>query len=138
VTPFHPLDAGQMTPSHDADPEPRRDAAHPDDPTATDTWLATTPNLRFRDAMTHIMHACDQALADARLTTTRDLDGPLHDLVSDLRREKAAAVRCRALFERHVDAAVAEMRALAQTTDDAYMLKIAAALETDAYDELAR
>jgi len=30
------------------------------------------------------------------------------------------------------------MRDLAQTTDDAYMLKIAAALETDAYDELAR
>ncbi len=42
--------------------------------------------------MTHIVHACDQALADARLTTTRDLDGPLHSLVTDLRREKAAAL----------------------------------------------
>jgi len=32
---------------------------------------------------------------------------------------------------------VAEMRALSQATDDAYMRKIADALETNAYQELA-
>ncbi len=76
-------------------------------------------------------------LADARLTTTRELDGPLHSLVTDLRREKAAALACCAIFENHLDAAVAEMHDLAQATDDAYMRKIADALETDAYQELA-
>jgi len=44
---------------------------------------------------------------------------------------------CRAIFESHLAAAVAEMRGLAQATDDAYMRKIADALETDAYQELA-
>ncbi len=87
--------------------------------------------------MTHIVHACEHALADARLTATRDLDGPLQRLVADLRREKAAALACRAIFESHLAAAVAEMRGLSQATDDAYMRKIADALETDAYQELA-
>ena len=113
-----------------------RDATHPDDPTATDAWLATGPCVQFSDAMTHIGHACDQALADARLITTRDLDGPLHGLVTDLHREKAAAVACRAIFESHLAAAVGEMRALSQATDDMYMRKIADALETNAYHEL--
>jgi len=126
-----------MIPAHDAKTTPLRGAAHPDDGTATDAWLATSPCLPFSDAMTTIAHACDQALADARLTTTRDLDGPLQSLVTDLRREKAAALACRAIFESHLAAAVAEMRGLAQATDDAYMRKIADALETDAYQELA-
>ncbi len=126
-----------MIPAHDAKTTPLRGAAHPDDGTATDVWLATSPCLPFSDAMTTIAHACDQALADARLTTTRDLDGPLQSLVTDLRREKAAALACRAIFESHLAAAVAEMRGLAQATDDAYMRKIADALETDAYQELA-
>ncbi len=112
-------------------------ATHPDDGTATDAWLATRPCVPFSDAMTHIVHACEQALADARLTATRDLDGPLQRLVADLRREKAAAVACRAIFESHLAAAVADMRGLSQATDDAYMRKIADALETDAYQELA-
>ncbi len=126
-----------MTPNPAASPPPLRDAGHPDDQTATAAWLATGPGVRFRDAMTTIVHACDQALADARLTTTRDLDGPLHSLVADLRREKAAALACRAIFESHLAAAAAEMRGLAQATDDAYMRKIADALESDAYQELA-
>ena len=126
-----------MIPAHDAKTTPLRGAAHPDDGTATDAWLATRPCLPFSDAMTTIAHACDQALADARLTTTRELDGPLHSLVTDLRREKAAALACRAIFESHLAAAVAEMRGLSQATDDAYMRKIADALETDAYQELA-
>lgn len=125
-----------MTPDHDATTPPLRDAGHPDDQTATAAWLATGHGVRFRDAMTHIVHACDQALMDARLTTTRDLDGPLQSLVTDLRREKAAAVACRAIFESHLAAAVADMRGLAQATDDAYMRKIADSLETDAYQEL--
>ncbi len=125
-----------MTPNHATTP-PLRDATHPDDGNATDAWLATRPCLPFSDAMTRIVHACDQALADARLTTTRDLDGPLHHFVADLRREKAAALACRAIFENHLIAAVAEMRGLAQATDDAYMRKIADALESDAYQELA-
>jgi len=126
-----------MIPAHDAKTTPLRGAAHPDDGTATDAWLATRPCVPFSDAMTTIAHACDQALADARLTTTRELDGPLHSLVTDLRREKAAALACRAIFESHLAAAVAEMRGLSQATDDAYMRKIADALETDAYQELA-
>jgi len=126
-----------MIPAHDAKTTPLRGAAHPDDGTATDAWLATRPCLPFSDAMTTIAHACDQALADARLTTTRDLDGPLQSLVTDLRCEKAAALACRAIFENHLAAAVAEMHDLAQATDDAYMRKIADALETDAYQELA-
>ncbi len=126
-----------MIPAHDAKKTPLRGAAHPDDGTATDAWLATRPCVPFSDAMTTIAHACDQALADARLTTTRELDGPLHSLVTDLRREKAAALACRAIFESHLAAAVAEMRGLSQATDDAYMRKIADALETDAYQELA-
>ncbi len=126
-----------MTPDQDADPTLIRDAAHPDDATATDAVLVTSHGLRFRDAMTHIVQACDQALADPRLIATRDLDGPLRHLVTDLRREKAAAVRCRAIFEGHVAAAVAEMRDEAQAAGDAYMLTIAAALEADAYQELA-
>ncbi len=126
-----------MIPAHDAKTTPLRGAAHPDDGTATDAWLATRPCLPFSDAMSTIAHACDQALADARLTTTRELDGPLHSLVTDLRREKAAALACCAIFENHLDAAVAEMHDLAQATDDAYMRKIADALETDAYQELA-
>jgi len=125
-----------MIPEHTTMP-PLRDAGHPDDGTATAAWLATRPCLPFSDAMTTIVHACDQALADARLTATRDLDGPLQSLVTDLRREKAAALACRAIFENHLAAAVAEMRGLAQITDDAYMRKIADALETDAYQELA-
>jgi len=125
-----------MTPNPAAPPPPLRDAGHPDDQTATAAWLATGPGVRFRDAMTTIVQACDQALADARLTMTRDLDGPLHSLVADLRREKAAALACRAIFENHL-AAAAEMRGLAQATDDAYMRKIADALESDAYQELA-
>ena len=126
-----------MTPNHDAPWPPLRDAGHPDDQTATAAWLATGHGVRFRDAMTTIVYACDQALADARLTTTRDLDGPLHSLVADLRCEKAAALACRAIFENHLAAAVAEMYDLAQITDDAYMRKIADALESDAYQELA-
>jgi len=126
-----------MTLDHDADPTLIRDATHPDDATVTDAWLVTSHGLRFRDAMTHIVQACDQALADPRLITTKDLDGPLHSLVTDLRREKAAAIHCRAIFEDHVAAAVAEMRDEAQATGDAYMLTIAAALEADAYQELA-
>jgi hypothetical protein len=126
-----------MIPAHDAKTTPLRGAAHPDDGTATDAWLATRPCVPFSDAMTTIAHACDQALADARLTTTRELDGPLHSLVTDLRREKAAALACRAIFESNLAAAVAEMRGLSQATDDAYMRKIADALETDAYQELA-
>jgi len=126
-----------MIPAHDAKTTPLRGAAHPDDGTATDAWLATRPCLPFSDAMSTIAHACDQALADARLTTTRELDGPLHSLDTDLRREKAAALACCAIFENHLDAAVAEMHDLAQATDDAYMRKIADALETDAYQELA-
>ncbi len=125
-----------MIPAHNAKTTPLRGAAHPDDGTATDAWLATRPCLPFSDAMTTIAHACDQALADARLTTTRELDGPLQSLVADLRREKAA-LACRAIFESHLAAAVAEMRGLGQATDDAYMRKIADALETDAYQELA-
>ncbi len=125
-----------MTPDHATTP-PLRDATHPDDGTATDAWLATRPCLPFSDAMTRIVHACDHALADARLTVTRDLDGPLQRLVTDLRREKAAALACRAIFENHLAAAVAEMHDLAQIADDAYMRKIADALETDAYQELA-
>ncbi len=124
------------TPSQDADPTLIRDAAHPNEPTATDAVLVTSHGLRFRDAMTHIVQACDQALADPRLITTRDLDGPLRHLVDDLRREKAAAVRCRAIVEGHVAAAVAEMRDEAQDTGDGYMLTIATALETDGYHEL--
>jgi len=126
-----------MIPAHDAKTTPLRGAAHPDDGTATDAWLATRPCVPFSDAMTTIAHACDQALADARLTTTRELDGPLHSLVTDLRREKAAALACRAIFESNLATAVAEMRGLSQATDDAYMRKIADALETDAYQELA-
>ncbi len=126
-----------MIPAHDAKTTPLRGAAHPDDGTATDAWLATRPCSPFSDAMSTIAHACDQALADARLTTTRELDGPLHSLVTDLRREKAAALACCAIFENHLNAAVAEMHDLAQATDDAYMRKIADALETDAYQELA-
>jgi len=126
-----------MIPAHDAKTTPLRGAAHPDDGTATDAWLATRPCLPFSDAMTTIAHACDQALADARLTTTRELDGPLQRLVADLRREKAATLACCAIFESHLAAAVAEMRGLAQATNDAYLRKIAAALETDAYQELA-
>jgi len=126
-----------MRPDHDAMTPPRRDATHPDERTATDAWLVTGHGLRFRDAMTTIVQDCEQALADARLTTTRDLDGPLQSLVTGLRREKAAALACRAIFESHLAAAVAEMRGLAQATDDAYMRKIADALETDAYQELA-
>ncbi len=126
-----------MTPNPAATPPPLRDAGHPDDGTATDAWLATRPCLPFSDAMTTIVHACDQSLADARLTTTRDLDGPLQRLVADLRREKVAALACRAIFENHLTAAVAEMRGLSQATDDAYMRKIADALETDAYQDLA-
>ncbi len=126
-----------MTSDQDADPTLIRDAAHPDDATATDAWLVTSHGLRFRDAMTHIVQACDQALADPRLIATKDLDGPLQRLVADLRREKAAAFHCRAIFEGHVAAAVAEMRSVAQATSDGYMLTIAAALETDAYQELA-
>ncbi len=126
-----------MIPAYDAKTTPLRGAAHPDDGTATDAWLATRPCLPFSDAMSTIAHVCDQALADARLTTTRELDGPLHSLVTDLRREKAAALACCAIFENHLDAAVAEMHDLAQATDDAYMRKIADALETDAYQELA-
>jgi len=121
---------------HDATTPPLRDATHPDERNATDAWLVTGHGLRFRDAMTHIVHACDQALADARLTTTRDLDGPLQSLVADLRREKAAALACRAIFESLLAAAVADMRGVAQATDDAYMRKVADALETDAYQEL--
>ncbi len=126
-----------MTPDHDADPTLIRDATHPDDATVTDALLVTSHGLRFRDAMTHIIQACDRALADPRLITTKDLDGPLRRLVADLRREKAAAVRCRAIFEGHLAAAVAEMRDEAQATGDGSMLTIAAALETDAYQELA-
>ncbi len=126
-----------MTPDHDADPTLIRGATHPDDGTATDAWLGTSHGLRFRDAMAHIVQACDQALADPRLITTKDLDGPLQRLVADLRREKAAAMRCRAIFEGHVAAAVAEMRDEAQATGDTSMLTIAAALEADAYHELA-
>ncbi len=125
-----------MTPDHDDATTPLRSAAHPTDRTATDAWLVTGPCLRFSDAMTRIAHACDQALADARLTTTRDLDGPLHSLVADLRGEKAAALTCRALFENHLTRAVADMRDIAQATGDAYMRKIADALETNAYQEL--
>ncbi len=113
-----------------------RYATHPDDATATGAWLVTGHGLRFRDAMTHIVQACDQALADPRLLTTKELTGPLHSLVADLRREKAAALRCRALFEGHIAAAVAEMRSVAQVTGDGYLFTIAAALETDAYHEL--
>jgi len=79
-----------MTPTPAAPPPPLRDAGHPDEQTATAAWLATGHGVRFRDAMTTIVHACDQALADARLTTTRDLDGPLHSLVADLRRGRDA------------------------------------------------
>jgi len=79
-----------MIPAHDAKTTPLRGAAHPDDRTATDAWLATRPCLPFSDAMTTIAHAYDQAQADARLTTTRDLDGPLHSLVADLRRGRNA------------------------------------------------
>jgi len=125
-----------MTPDHDTATTSLRDATHPDERTATDAWLDRGHGLRFRDAMTHIVHACDHALADARLTTTRDLDGPLQRLVADLRREKAAALACRAIFENHVAGAVADLRDLAQATDDAYMRKIADALETNAYQEL--
>jgi len=125
-----------MTPDHDADLKPIRDAAHLDEPPATDAVLASGHGLRFRDAMTRIIHACDQALADPRLIATKDLAGPLRDLVADLRREKAAALRCRAIFEGHVEAAAAEMRGVGRATGDAYMLKIAETLETDAYHEL--
>jgi len=47
--------------------------------------------------------------------------GSLQRLVADLRREKAAALACRALFESHLAATVAEMRDLSRATDDAYM-----------------
>ena len=126
-----------MTPDRDAAVTPTRDAAHLNEASATDAWLGVGPGLRFRDAMARIIQACDRALADPRLAATGELAGPLQRLVVDLRRERAAAVRCRTIFEGHIEAAAAEMRSVAAVTDDAYIRKIAAALEADTYHELA-
>lgn len=128
-----------MADQHDHTPAaPHPERRRPPAPATTPTDLLAEGQARgVRDAMDLIVRACDQALADARLAAIGATGSPLQRLVDDLQREKAAALRCRAIVDRHVAAAAAEMRDEAEATGDTYMQRIAAAFEAGDYRDLA-